>query len=698
MLGPPLSPPPSSLSNGGTCTHVRSAVVRAPVLWLVAMVLMLLVCGQTQARTLTAQIDRIDSPVANLSVVTVRLHWPDKAPHGELHLRAKAIDAPGLGYRFDDLEWRCLLQHAGAQGWVCAGEIRSGNAGSMHLSITVDAMDIDAELSRGGGRIGVRRDAAMPDATRIDLTRIPLVWTQALLSQAWPAAVVGGGNGDARLTIRAEDDKPLQITGPVTLHGAGLDTEDGSIAAADLDASLQVDALLGDSDHIRVDGRLEGGELLWGTTYLALEQRRIDLRLVAEHHDGAGWQLPELYWDDPDILVIEGSAGLSVDNDLDTLDLRLRAHDLGPLRDGYLSGWLGMAGLGELSLAGAVDGSLRMRNGHLADADLRLRDVNLDDADGRFSFAGLKGNVALASADPVSSELQWSGGTLHGMALGPGRLPFRSEGGSLRLREAVAVPILGGQLRLNHLLVRPPVDEDGAALRFGLALEELDVGQLSEALDWPAFTGTLSGSIPDARYHAEQLILDGGLDMQLFGGRVGVSAVSMERPFGVLPTLSADIVIDDIDLMALTGAFDFGSISGKLDGSIAGLRLVGWEAVAFDAWLASDRHRGVRQRISQRAVQDLTSVGNASFVNSLQSQLIGFFDDFGYSRLGIGCKLVNEVCTMKGLASSGDGFVIVQGAGVPRLTVLGFNYRVDWPTLVERLAAIGKGEVKAVVD
>ncbi|KIQ98304.1 hypothetical protein TI01_0149 [Lysobacter sp. A03] len=324
--------------------------------------------------------------------------------------------------------------------------------------------------------------------------------------------------------------------------------------------------------------------------------------------------------------------------------------------------------------------------------------MSLKDADDRFSFTGLEGNVDLSSSTPVNSALQWSGGTLHGMALGPGRLPFRSEGGNLQLREAVAVPLLGGNVLLNHLLLRPALDADGAALRFGVALEDLDVAQLSKTLDWPAFTGTLSGSIPDARYQAEQLILDGGLEMQLFGGRVGVSALSMERPFGVLPTLSADIVLDDIDLTALTGAFDFGSISGKLDGSIAELRLVGWEAVAFDAWLVTDRHRGVRQRISQRAVQDLTSVGNASFVNSLQSQLIGFFDDFGYSRLGIGCKLVNEVCTMEGLAPAGEGFVLVEGAGVPRLTVLGFNRRVDWPTLVERLAAVGKGEVKAVVD
>jgi len=106
----------------------------------------------------------------------------------------------------------------------------------------------------------------------------------------------------------------------------------------------------------------------------------------------------------------------------------------------------------------------------------------------------------------------------------------------------------------------------------------------------------------------------------------------------------------------------------------------------------------VRQRISQRAVQSISSVGDASFVTTLQGQLIGLFDDFGYSHLGIGCRLANEVCDMTGLRSAGDTFTIVQGAGIPRLTVVGHNRRVDWPTLVERLAAVGSGEVAPVVE
>ena len=71
--------------------------------------------------------------------------------------------------------------------------------------------------------------------------------------------------------------------------------------------------------------------------------------------------------------------------------------------------------------------------------------------------------------------------------------------------------------------------------------------------------------------------------------------------------------------------------------------------------------------------------------------------------IGIGCRLANEVCAMSGLSHSdgsqaNNAFTIVQGAGLPRLDVVGFNRNVDWPTLVERLVAVGKGEVAPVIE
>ena len=98
-------------------------------------------------------------------------------------------------------------------------------------------------------------------------------------------------------------------------------------------------------------------------------------------------------------------------------------------------------------------------------------------------------------------------------------------------------------------------------------------------------------------------------------------------------------------------------------------------------------------------------VGDASFAGSLQGRLLGFFDDFGYREIGISCELRNTVCLMGGLdvapaasAGSGPGFTIVRGAGIPNLSVVGYNQLVDWPVLLERLADVAKGDIKPVVQ
>src|SRR5688500_4908398 len=366
----------------------------------------------------------------------------------------------------------------------------------------------------------------------------------------------------------------------------------------------------------------------------------------------------------------------------------------------YLSGWLGLAGLADLHLRGGFDASLHVDAGRLHGATAELHEVDVVDPGGRFRFDAISGSPKFSTGAAASGDLRWRGGELYGLAFGPASATIDSRDGVLRLREAMPVPMLGGNLRFDGLTIRAPGDGAGAAVTFGLSVEQLDISQLAKALGWPEFRGVLSGSIPNARYASDRLDFDGGLSMRMFDGTVAVSSLAMERPFGTAPSLSADIDFDDIDLLALTEVFDFGSITGRLDGYIHDLRLVDWSATAFDAQLRTDKTPGTRQRISQRAVQSISSVGDGSGfgVAGIQGRLIGLFDDFGYARIGISCRLDNEVCEMGGLRSAGNAFTILEGSGLPRLTVIGHNRRVDWPTLVERLAAVGKGEVKPVVE
>ena len=665
---------------------------------LLPVLLGLVVAKPTDARSLHARIARVTTAVATMQGVDARLDWPADAEAGDLVIRTDRIDAPDLGYHYRDIAWSCRLQRATDNGWACAGDLRGGGK-PLHFGVRFDDKATVAELAQGNARIVLHRDTKTPDLTRLDFAKVPLVWAQALLAQAWADGKLKSGTFDGRIDIATPGDRPLRIAGDLAIAGAALETPDGAIAADKFGGDVHVDYRKTDAlGLLALDARLRGGEFLAGNTYIALPAAPVSLSLDGMQRAGQGWELPRIAWRDDPVLAADGQAAFGTDASLRALDLRLHSTDMGPLRERYLSGWLGVFGLGNVELSGASDLHLVMRDGALQSVDANLHGVDLREPDDRFGFRGLDGDVRFSATAPVASELRWQSSRVYGLDFGASTLPFDSRNGVLVFRQPVVVPAMGGTMTFENMTLRPPSGDAGMDIRFALGLDKIDFGLVSKALGLPAFQGSLSGEIPSAHYADERLDFDGGLAMKLFDGDVRFSALSMERPFGVAPSLSANIDFQGLDLLRLTEVLDFGSITGRLDGSIHDLRLVDWTPVAFDAELHSVRRAGVKQRISQRAVQNISSVGDASFVGSLQGRLIGLFDDFGYANLGITCRLANEVCDMGGLHSAGNSFTIVEGSGLPRLTVVGFNRQVDWPTLVERVEAVGKGDVKPVVE
>jgi hypothetical protein len=77
---------------------------------------------------------------------------------------------------------------------------------------------------------------------------------------------------------------------------------------------------------------------------------------------------------------------------------------------------------------------------------------------------------------------------------------------------------------------------------------------------------------------------------------------------------------------------------------------------------------------------------------------VGFFDTFGYERLGLRCRLLAGVCLMGGLEDSEHGYLIVQGGGLPALNVMGYNRRVGWDVFVSRLRDVAAGNSKAIIE
>lgn len=650
------------------------------------------------ARTLRMEAAAIDAGLARAEGMRVELHWPDGASGGELALTLDRLDAGDFGYRFTAIQWRCPLSRDDDGNWRCEGLLRSARHPAKRLAVALSAAVVEADLSEGRSRIGVRRNAAAPDETRLLLERVPVAWLQSFLATLWAEGRPQAGQVHANLALRTPADAPLQLTGDLHLNGIGLDTPDGWLATAGVVADARID-YRGDArrQQLSLRGELRGGELLAGTLYVPLPAAALPFELHGEQRGQGGWHFDRLRWSDGHALVVEGRAGFAADFALASLDLAARSQDLAALRERYLAGWLGLAGVGDLQLHGALDADFALDADGPRSLRLRPRQVNIIDPAGRFGVGALDGDLHwTADAQVRRGELRWASAALYGIGLGASAFALESSQRELRLSAPVALDVLAGKLRLNEFRLVPPLGDSGARARLGIELQALDLALLSQRLGWPPFTGSLGGKIPAARYADNRLVFEGGLSMNLFDGEVRIGALAMERPFGVAPTLSADVDFAGLDLEPLTAAFGFGEITGRLQGRIGGLRLIDWSPVAFDADLHTDSAWRGRKRISQRAVQDISNIGGGGLAAGLQNQLLRTFSSFGYSRIGIKCRLADDVCLMDGIGSAGQGYTIVEGAGLPRITVVGFQRRVDWPVLVDRLKAATEGQTPVV--
>ena len=332
------------------------------------------------------------------------------------------------------------------------------------------------------------------------------------------------------------------------------------------------------------------------------------------------------------------------------------------------------------------------------DLSMKFDKVYIDDALNRFAVDEITGILGWTNyTKPMESDLQWQQATMYAIPIGNTRLKAQSVSSSLSLTQVLNIPVFDGELKINKLdLYRP--GEAGSKWTFDGQLTPVSMEELSNALGWPLMHGKLSGVIPKVSYSDKHINVEGALTVNLFEGTTVISNLQLDKPFGSLPQLYADVDLKNMNLSVLSKTFDFGEITGKLEGKIQGLRLANWRPVQLDAYFATPENDKSRHKISQQAINNLSKVGGG-VGGALQRSFLRFFEDFSYKRLGLSCKLRNEVCEMAGVGEAENGYYIVKGGGLPpRINVVGYTRRVDWPDLIERLKAVSESSGPIIVE
>jgi hypothetical protein len=575
---------------------------------------------------------------------------------------------------------------------------------------------IEASLELASGRLSVRGqdigglplkgDLAFRGGSFSGNLNVDNLSAAALLSLA--RVLSGRGldgwspSGTISVATRIEPAKAgSRVTAKATLEQIGFSSPAGDVMGGKLSGRLDLECLLGPKPRLKADLIMNQGEALWGTVYLNFAQAPLDLHAVGTRVGTEEYK---------DLSINGGLAGFG------RLKLEGKAR-----RTGGIWHHQGRLELGETGLGPVFKTFLRdpLAAGHPDLAGLKMDGTARMDLSfsGKDKAVDLNGRLLLRSGallqegePPVLSGLEIDLPISYSVGIAdpgrPGPL-LAAEWGRLRLGElrmagaklgpldmpAVLVPnrlYLGGNIDASLfgariLLQRIQVDEPHSPnfhIHLAAQLDGLDLAKIS-----PKLEGRLRGMLDPVDIGSERLTAKGELTGDLFGGRADIRRVTVDRPFTPGREIGGDVNVDLIDLERLSEALSSGRVTGRISGSLEGLRIAYGQPVAFHLRMESVPTKGVEQTVSVKAVNSISVVSTGtSLSGSGPSFMMSFFRDFTYSKIGFECGLKNDVFTVRGLIREDGVEYLVKRSLFGGINVVNGNpdNRIGFSDMVER--------------
>ena len=657
--------------------------------------------------------------------LAISIDLPARAP-ARLRVRADSVSSPALPSRLAKLQLECAQVESTAEELSCRGGSLAGELATLgRQQLAIDASwaaqadRLQARISNAsvaGGRLALdltvsRPLAAAPDwhaAMQLSGADLEALLALGGLSTSLPQGMTMAGRMSGKATISGLGSEPTGLTLDVKGEALGFASSDGTAAAETLAPHVRMTARRErPARDWSFDGRLElgSGQVYFEPVFLDFGAHSLTAQARgAATADGRHIRLDAFELRHDAVFSASGSAAIEPQAEvpLRSLRLALGTFSLATAVPAYLQPVLVGTPFKDLAGEGSVSGRIDVDDGKPSRVELDLAGISLDSPASALGIAGLGGRLrwydeerrlALANGQAdveFGSEMRFDSARLWGVPIGAARLAFATSGPNFRLTEPAFMPVFDGGLAVDTLRVRQ-AGLPGMYVRLDAAIRPINIAAIGRALGWPEFGGTLSGSIPKLTLEDGLVTLGGNLEAQVFDGRVTVRNLRLKEPLGQFPQMFADIDVDALDLEQITSAFEFGRITGRLSGKVAGLQTFAWQPLSFDGRLYSTPGDRTKRRISQRAVANLSSIGGGSgggVAAALQGGFLQFFEEFNYKQLGISCRLRNDVCTVDGIAPARYGYYIVEGSGVPRIDVIGSQRRVAWTRLLRQLVAV----------
>ena len=629
---------------------------------------------------IVVNVERVESEAGVLGDTTldIRIDSRTAMPRGTLRIGSTPVGP---------LAMSLALQEEGARGLRLKGE---------HLRLAGGTFTLSATL--GGRHWAFGLDAA--NVAGDALLRLGRDWVNV------PKDFSVQGSLDASLQLAGRTDARLPTVATLGFRGKNLafSNAEGSTAAenVDLDGEFELQATAGGG--FGFTGRLAStrGEALFDNFYLKLASypTRIDFAGFVE---GNRLEISSLDLQQQGLLQASASAQVSqpknfldapVDLDglkIDSAKLVLQELRFPAVYTSYLQTALAGGALDSLESSGSIAGTLEIRDNRPISGNLQLDDLYLRDTKGLFFIEDLRGRVSWVPDDEEPLEpsvISWDSAGTYDVrgASSSMRLVLRGRSGSLL--EPVRLPVFDGAINVQELRIRD-AGLPSMQVQFTGEIEPISLAEISKAFGWPALGGFVTGRIPAVEYKDDTLRFGGDLEAEIFDGIVRGSNIKLSDPLGRWPRLTADLALENLDLETITSTLEFGAITGRIEGRLDRLELFAWAPVAFDAWLRTPATDRSRKLISVDAINNIANVGGTAGTGvaaAMQGGLLRFFSRYRYKQLAIRCVLEDDVCQLSGSPIAGNRYYLLEGAGLPRVDIIGNSGRIQWSELVDQIA------------
>ncbi len=659
---------------------------------------------------ISIQADHISNPNWEIQSAVLALSLAEQSK-SQLYLQIEKLSFSSLNENFNLFDIECaefewdhskIACHKGAAAFESAWS----NSKKATLSFLIQPEASQLSLKRLNvfqGEISLSFKQRLDHWTvDLDIKRINLKSLLAQLPDALPDTFeFEQGHVDGKIRLQGSKETLKQLSINALLKQISFQGNEGSVAVDSTDLEFKIQAQQqNQSWYSQSLLNLSQGEVYLDPVYLNLHQQGLSLTFQLNTNDFEQYDLVSAELTHEDIIKLQASGQFSHQKKFSTQNISLNSqiYHLNDFIAQYLQPFMELGSLDGLDFAGTVETKIKFYADQIEQLDLKLSHLNIKDEKKRYAAEDI--NAMIHWRNDVdffqTSMIDWQSLTIASIPLQRSQIKFLTKTNYLHFLEATDIPMLSGLLKINHFDFEWRKNNE-PEIYFEAELDRLSLDDLSQAIGWSELSGEISGQIPGVRFQNDKLILEGELEIEVFNGLISINQLAASGWLSPLPKFYMDMDVQNLDLSALTKKIQMGHIEGRLSGYIKNLYLENWQPVSFYAWLGTPDNDDSNHHISQKAVENLASIGGGGAADIISKGFLSLFDSFGYDRIGLGCYLNEGVCQMMGVEASEQGYYIVKGGGIPRIDVVGFNPRVDWKVLLQRLSRISETD-SAVVE